>query len=142
MDQPAGLERPIPEIWFEPNDRRRLSAVARRSIIAPAVVALALAAALVTAFVDRVATNEEFEGQVLAAALASAAPEERAELSAAAGRDALFGLQLDLDAEQTACFTDQITVSAARDLLRLVLFGDQDRFSGTGGEVLLALCSR
>ncbi|MFQ5558871.1 MAG: hypothetical protein ACE5GB_15360 [Acidimicrobiales bacterium] len=55
---------------------------------------------------------------------------------------AIFGLQLDLDGDQVRCMATTITPDSSRDLLRLILTGDEAGFAGSGGELLLATCSR
>jgi signal transduction histidine kinase len=82
-------DQSIPEIWFEPADPRRLGVLLRRAILAILVVLTAGATALTLALGSRIAANERFEDRQLANTLAASDPGVRADLAAAAGREAM-----------------------------------------------------
>ncbi|MEM8925444.1 MAG: ATP-binding protein [Actinomycetota bacterium] len=90
MTQEASPQRWIPEVWFEPADRRRLNVLVRQLLLAAALVVAAFTMIVVVAMTERIERGERFEDRQLVAALAAAARSERADLAAAAGREAML----------------------------------------------------
>jgi signal transduction histidine kinase len=79
----------IPEIWFEPADPRRLAVFLGR-IAAVLVLAVVVTGVVMTVVLsNRLTESERFEDQQLAATAAAADPSRRADLLAAAGREAM-----------------------------------------------------
>ncbi len=90
MTQEASPQRSIPEVWFEPADRRRLSVLVRQLLLGAALLVVGFSGVVLLAMTERIERGERFEDRQLVAALAAAEPGMRADLAAAAGREAML----------------------------------------------------
>ncbi len=89
MDVRGDIDQSIPEIWFEPADPRRLAVLVSRMTIGILLSIAALSAVLLVTLNGRIAAGERFEDRQLAAGIAAADSSVRADLAAAAGREAM-----------------------------------------------------
>jgi len=79
----------VAEQWFEPDDARRYAALLGQMMLVVAIVMMSLGAIAWGSLSRRIELNEWSEDRNLSAGIAAAAPDQQAELAAAAGREAI-----------------------------------------------------
>ncbi|MEM9131163.1 MAG: ATP-binding protein [Actinomycetota bacterium] len=143
MAQEVPPQWSIPEVWFEPADGRRLSVLVRRLLLGTALLVIAFAVVVVVVMSGRIKAGERFEDRQLVAALAAADPSQRAELAAAAGREAMLVFPME---PSTSATPFELQVIVAREVpdeatlawLRVVavraVSGEREEFTSEGSD--------